>query len=268
MADTAKIAVLIAAHNAEKHLASTATNVFQSNVPVHLFLVDDASKVPVQDYILPDPRITILRSDQNIGLARALNLGLAEIFKQDFDFIARLDADDLSVPERLAKQAAYLDAQPDIGLVGSWLRFIDENTGKPLRYFQAPEHHDEIIRRLPINSCILHPSWMIRTAMAKAIAPYSTEFPAAEDYEFLMRAMKQGFRFAVLPEYLVDARDTLMGVSRKRRRQQLQDRLNIQLRYFNFSNPASYLGTLKTILLLCIPYNWIIALKNHFYAAD
>lgn len=268
MAEKAKIAVLIAAHNAERHLAATVINVMQSDIPVHLFLVDDASKIPVSDYIQADSRITLLRSNQNIGLARALNLGLAEIFKHDLDFIARLDADDLSTTDRFAKQSAYLAAHPDIGLAGAWLRFIDEETGKPLRYFRAPESHDDIMKKLPVNSCILHPSWMMRTAMAKAIAPYSSEFPAAEDYEFLMRAMKQGYRFAVLQEYLVDARDTLMGVSRKRRGQQLWDRLNIQLRYFDFLNLNSYLGILKTGLLLCIPYRWIIALKNYFHTVD
>jgi glycosyltransferase involved in cell wall biosynthesis len=241
------------AYNAEKTIGKAIESLRRDSEPFDLLIVDDCSANPVADLVgAVGEGIEIIRPAQNLGVAGAKNFGLKHLLARPYDFVAMMDADDVCVAGRLAKQAAFLRQNPDVALVGSWARYIDENTREVVFHFQPPCTANDIRDALFLNNCIVHPTWMVRTDALRASGLYSSEFPAAEDYE-LLRRMSARFKFANLPEYLLDYTISMSGVSMSRRRRQLFDRLRIQAKYFNPWRPNAWLGMLRTVALFGLP---------------
>lgn len=258
----ARIAVLMASCNDKPAILKAAiASVINSVTPVDVFLVDDGSKIPVTDILRPTPNLHVLRLNKNGGLPAALNHGLKEILKNpQYTYIARFDSDDISMPERFTRQLAFLDANPDVDLVGTWAQFIDESDNH-LFYFNPPTTHAGIVRGLRANNCILHPSWLMRAEFMKKSGGYSTNFPVAQDYEFLTRTLHQGATFAQIPEYLLRYRVSSGGISVSKRRRQLAARLRIQWRHYTPFNIYATLGIVKTLVLFAVPMGLIQQLK-------
>src|SRR5215831_17827958 len=135
---SAEVAVLMAAYNAETTLRAAVDSILASTVACDLYVVDDASRVPVEQMIAARPNVTIIRLPRNRGLAAALNVGLARILPLGYRYVARMDADDVSYPHRFASQIAFLDQHPEYAMVGSGARFIDDKTGAPLMLYMPP----------------------------------------------------------------------------------------------------------------------------------
>jgi hypothetical protein len=172
-----------------------------------------------------------------------------------------MDADDIAHPERLAKQVAYLRAHPKIALVGAWTRFFDENTHEILYRFHPPCEPAEIRDALFINSCIMHPTWMVRTEALRRTGLYSYDYPAAEDYEMLRR-MSKTFDLANIPEFLLEYSVSMAGVSMKKRRRQLYDRVRIQAKYFDPWRLKAWLGIVRTLILFAVPLSIVSAYRS------
>jgi hypothetical protein len=115
---------------------------------------------------------------------------------------------------------------------------------------------------LHLNSCLLHPSWFMRTNLFRRIGLYNEKYKVAQDYEFLLRASSKGARFANLSSYLLRYRISKNGVSVKRRRKQLFSRLRLQWSYFSFFEKNSWIGLIKTLVLFLIPLGGITFLKK------
>src|SRR5262249_4537352 len=147
------------------------------------------SRVPVENIIGRHPNVTIIRLPRNHGLAAALNVGLAHILPLNYRYVGRMDADDVSYPHRFASQIAFLEQHPEYAMVGSGARFIDDKTGAPLMFYMPPLAPERIRQALFFNNCTVHPSWLFRADALASAGPYSLDFPAAEDYEFLRRIM-------------------------------------------------------------------------------
>jgi len=248
-----RLAVLMTAYNAEKTIGKAIESLRRDPAPFDLLIVDDCSRVPVADAIgAMDPGIEIIRPPRNLGVAGAKNVGLKHLLAKNYEFVAMMDADDVCVAGRLAKQAAFLEQNPDVALVGTWARYIDETTRKVVFHFRAPCKANDIENALFLNNCIVHPTWMVRTDALRASGLYSHEYPAAEDYE-LLRRMAMRFKLANLPEFLLDYTISMSGVSMRRRRRQLFDRLRIQAKYFDPWRPNAWLGMLRTLALFAFP---------------
>ena len=118
------VAVIMAAYNADRTLPEAVASVMASTLPVDLFVVDDASRVPAEEVLrsvlgeIPS-NIVVVRCAKNMGPSRARNLALHRIAEEGYRYAAVLDADDLADPERFAKQAAYLEVNPGIAAVGT-----------------------------------------------------------------------------------------------------------------------------------------------------
>jgi len=255
------LAVLMTAYNAEKSIGPAIESLKRDPEPFDLLIVDDCSRMPVAELIgTTDPDIEIIRPAKNLGVAGAKNLGLKHLLARHYEFIAMMDADDICVSGRLAKQVCFLKENPDVGLVGSWARFVDENTREVAFHFRPPCKAQDIHNALFLNNCIMHPTWMVRTEVLRASGLYSTEFPAAEDYE-LLRRMAGRFKFENLPEFLLDYTISMSGVSVSRRRRQLLDRLRIQAKYFDPRRPNAWLGILRTVALFALPRSFVAAYR-------
>src|SRR5258705_775698 len=112
-----QVSVLLPVWNGERHLAAAIESVLgQSFTDFELLIVDDGSTDGSAALIrrYGDERIRLFENEKNLGVTRSLNLGLAQARGR---YVARMDADDLSAPERLARQVAFLDSHPEVALV-------------------------------------------------------------------------------------------------------------------------------------------------------
>src|SRR6266849_1496641 len=255
------VAVLMPAYNADQTLRAAVNSILASTVPCDLYVIDDFSRVPVTESLEPRAGVEIIRLERNHGLAGALNAGLQRILARDYRYVARMDADDISYPERLAKQVAFLDQHPNVAVVGTWVRFIDEHTGAVVGVVPKPVDANAIRNALFFNSAVAHPTAMLRADVLRRIGHYSVDYPAAEDYE-LWRRIAADRDIANLPEVLLDYRVSSQGQSLARRRRQLYDRLRIQLKYFDAREWRAWAGAAQTMALFAIPLTLLSRLKG------
>lgn len=186
-----KVSVVTSVYNGEKYLAEAIESVLcQTFTDFEFILVDDGSQDStwgiISKYAQNDARITPLQNRGNLGVVAGLNRGLEVSCGQ---YIARQDADDISHPERLARQGAFLDKEPDYGAVATRVIYTDTQ-GKTLDTpspFIATEN-DEIQEKLLDNNCLCGPSLMIRRSSLEAAGFWFGEgLDASEDYDICLR---------------------------------------------------------------------------------
>jgi glycosyltransferase involved in cell wall biosynthesis len=171
----------------------------------------------IDNYIttIGDTRIKLFRLGKNGGLARALNYILGIILKNpEYNLIARMDADDISLPERFEKQYKFLSENREIACVGCWYQEIDES-GKHLADRKLPVDHDSLKKRYFTRTPFAHPSVMYRRQLIEKSGFYPTDTVLMEDNVLWGKALKQGLRFANIPEYLFKFRKDLMFYKRR-----------------------------------------------------
>lgn len=169
-----------------------------------------------------DSRLRIIHQE-NIGLTDSLNkaIGLAR-----GAYIARMDADDISAPGRLEKEAAFLDANPAVGLVGSLGIRIDEN-GTEGHLLSFPTDNGALKNNLEFDCPFLHGSVMYRKACIDKIGPYRKKIGPAEDYD-LWRRIAEHYAIANLDEPLYKYRVVAAGVSMSLRFNQVRGTLLVR----------------------------------------
>ena len=213
------ITVLLPFRNAASTLdAAIASIAAQSLAEWRLLLIDnassDASTTIALRWSARDPRIELLR-EPCIGIAHALNSGLSHA---RCEYIARMDADDIAHPQRLAKQMVFLEGHPEIGVLGTRTRFetsVEKRSGMAwLVNWQntilTPQEH--YVRRF-VDAPLAHPTVMLRRELVGRHGAYSTD-PLPEDHELWLRWMHAGVRFAKLPEELLTWQDHSARLSR------------------------------------------------------
>lgn len=257
----ADIAILMPAYNPGSGLVKTLDSIRQQTVPYHLFLVDDGSKEK-PDYAAALQGIphTLIELPKNVGITLALNAGLAQIFKGDFKYVARMDCGDEMTPDRLALQKQFMDGHDEIDILGSWVEMIYVEANR--RFVLAwPTDHQEIIRGLWRNMSLSHPALTFRTSSWRKLGAYSIDYDAAEDYELVRRAMEGGYRFHNIGKVLLIKTEDRDSISWRRRRRQLFSRLKAQWRYRQLSSSACLVGLSKTAISLLIPTPMVHWLK-------
>jgi glycosyltransferase involved in cell wall biosynthesis len=193
-----ELSVIMCVYNGETFLKEAVESVLgQTYASFEFIVVNDGSTDRSAEILasFDDPRIKRIDNSSNLGLIRSLNIGL-DLAKGDF--IARMDADDICAPDRLQKQLSFLKDNPEIGLCGSWLKIVDEETS-----YKFPLTHDEIMAALLEYNAMAHPSVLLRTKLVKESGlRYDSRFPGAEDYELWSRMIFLT-RFANIPETLL-----------------------------------------------------------------
>jgi GT2 family glycosyltransferase len=261
-----RIAVLLPAYNAGPDLAVTLDSLRQQGVPSRLYLVDDGSpRKPDYAPLIAGMDCKLIELPKNLGITGAMNAGLAELMKGRFDYIARIDAGDAAMPERFAKQVAYLDAHPEIAILGASINFHQFDSHGTLignRTIHFPEEPEACRTRLYSNSSASHPAMMIRREVFEKLKGYSEDYPAAEDYDLLWRAVKAGFKISNLPDVLLVKEENPGSISQRRRRRQVLSRLQIQMANFNAGAWQSWRGIAKGLAVLAMPSWLVVLLKN------
>ncbi len=196
-----RVSVVMPVFNGELYLAEAIESVLsQTYRDFEFLIIDDGSTDSTASLIAgyQDPRIRIIRNQQNLGLIRSLNLGFE---LASGEYIARMDADDVCLPKRLEKQVNYLDAHPEVGVVGSYMIGFGERSG-PIRF---PSTHTDILVSALFDSPIAHPTVAFRQSILEKPA-LDPEYPHAEDYDLWSRLLRKGIRFHVLRNYLLKYR--------------------------------------------------------------
>lgn len=170
---------------------------------------DDATRAILDTTAPGDRRTRVIRTER-LGLVAALNRGLAEARAP---LLARLDADDRALPERLAAQVGYLAQHAEVGLVGSWAQRIDAQ-GSVTGRLTPETGSDELARILVSRNPFIHSSIMLRAELARRLGGYRPAFAGAEDYDLWLRIAETS-RLANLPEVLVQYRRHRASASRQ-----------------------------------------------------
>lgn len=199
-----------------------------------------------------DPRIRIINSPVPLGLSGSRNAGLLEARGE---LIAFIDSDDSCEPDRFRKEIEFLGSHPDHVLVGSGLRYIDEES-RTIGHRQYPENDDAIKKSIVVSNCIAQPSVMARRQALIDAGGYRQDFPAAEDYDLWLRLARFG-KFHNLQEPLVAYRIHVASGKILLLRPALQDTLRLKIhavRAYGFrATPRVLLSIFLHSLLLLLP---------------
>ena len=145
----------------------------------------------------------------NIGLVSSLNAGLKNAIGK---YIARMDADDIATKDRLEKQLEFLQVK-SYDIVGCNAIKIDEN-GKEIGYLNVPTAHEKIKEYQLYGGCVLHPTWLGKREVFEKLKGYRSVY-ACEDFDFILRAIQNGFKIGNMPAYGLFYRIRTESVSNK-----------------------------------------------------
>lgn len=199
------ISVAMSVYNGQRFLAEAIESVLaQSFTDFEFLILDDGStdgtRAIIERYAAQDFRIRpIIR--ENRGLIASLNQLVGE---SRATLVARMDADDICRPERFAKQIAYLAANPDCGVVGSWTEDIDEFGDRyRLEGLDHPETHEEFLQAIENSEPLLcHPAVIFRRDIVQSVGGYHAAFRHCEDMDLWLRLASKT-RIANMPERLL-----------------------------------------------------------------
>ncbi len=250
-----RIALLIPHFNNPDGLLASLASVGEQE-PVDAFVVDDGSDRRRIDeaacraaYRAPG-ELKFLYLPRNLGIEHALNTGLQAIVDAGYAYVARLDCADLNAPDRCARQAAFLDAHPDVALLGSAVTFFDASGDRFT--LDQPQTHDEITRRMHDDNAFTHPAVMFRAAAVREIGLYPADCRAAEEFAYFWRFVEK-YRTANLPQALVRTEYNAAGISFSQRRLQQRTRLKVLWRHFDW-RPRSFVSLLKPLVWQVLPF--------------
>lgn len=196
------VSVVMPVFNAQRYLSEAIQSILdQSFQGFELIAIDDGSTDQSSEilnaYAYRDSRLRVYRQTHR-GLPATLNFGCALAQGR---YIARMDADDIALPDRFAHQLPFLEAHPGVAILGTQLERIRAD-GTRIDTTNVPLSHGEIIANMQEFCCMHHPTVMMRTAALRSIGGYREAFHSAEDHDLWLRAAEQ-FELANLPQVLL-----------------------------------------------------------------
>jgi hypothetical protein len=205
------VSVVLPAYDAQHTVGEAVTSILdQSLREIQVIVVDDGSNDDTVRVLagIADPRLTVVHHDQNRGhvaaIATALDHARAPL-------IARMDADDVAFPGRLARQYRLLGARPAVGLVSTAFVSVDPE-GRELETHGVPPDHAAAWFRLHFENCLAHPTVMFRRSAYDAAGGYDAAAVPAEDHELWLR-MAELVDIATIPEPLLRYRRSPSAIS-------------------------------------------------------
>nr|WP_086940003.1 glycosyltransferase family 2 protein [Thaumasiovibrio occultus] len=260
------LSVILPAFNAQKTLARAINSLLvQTFSDFELIVINDGSTDGTRNIIeqFTDSRIKAIHLTKNVGLIDALNLGLTMAKGR---YIARMDADDISLPERFAEQIAFLDAHPDYIACGTSIINFTETSEHGLResYMRYPTSDEEIRVALHFfERNICHPTVMFRSSAIKEQGIcYRKEYPHAEDYRLWIELSKLG-KLHNLPKGLVKYYRHQEQISAKYYPEQIAISKRIVRDLIRETWPAISDDLINAILKLCVHQQGVYP-SSHF----
>jgi glycosyltransferase involved in cell wall biosynthesis len=220
-----RVSVLMPVYNAERFLADAVGSILgQTYRDFELIIVDDGSidGTPdiIWDFAKKDSRLRLVRNKSNLGIVKTLNKGL--LLCQG-EYVVRMDADDISTPDRLSKQIHFMENHPDVAVLGASVSYID-----------AESRVLGVVRRSTIGKSLLsanpllHPTVVIqKRALDRIGAHYEEKYLYAEDYFLWLRLAKEG-NLGVIPDVVLNYRISREAIRVKRLKQVLCATLRVK----------------------------------------
>ncbi len=214
MNEASLVSVLMCVYNTPPgYLEQAIESILQQTVHnIELIIVDDASDCEevqrlLRGYAESDNRVRLVHNPENIGLTRSLNVGLPMCYGK---YIARMDADDISCPERIEKQVSFLDSHENSVLVGSRITVLDDDG---METGEQPSHSGEVdpetyrIRSLLQHAGPPHPTFMFRASFLRENdIQYREDILKAQDYGIMADILKANGRIDIMREPLLKYR--------------------------------------------------------------
>lgn len=224
------VTVLMPVYNGEKYLCDAIESILGQTYTNFIFLIiNDGSTDTSEEIILSykDIRIQYEKNEVNLGIIASLNKGFSLARTK---YVARMDADDISVSDRLQRQVVYMENNFTIGVLGSWFQSFND-TGI-LGITKYEEDHQNIVFKHLYQMHLCHPSCMIRQSVIEQEKPlFDTNYIHAEDYDLFTR-LSHNTKLANLPIVLLKLRKHNNEVSCIYRDEQKENSLKIKKREF------------------------------------
>lgn len=204
-------------YNADAYVRDSVNSLIAQTFPDwELIAVDDGSKDAslsvLNDY--SDVRVRVFPLEKNIGRTQALRFAFDQVRS---DYIAVLDADDISSPDRLARQVEFLDQHPDVALVASWAQLINEQ-GKVFDVLEPPANQEDLKDCLGWTNPIAHSSVMYRRQLAQEVGGYPADIVWAQDFGLILELAHRA-KIAMINDYLCQLRVLAASMTRSRKNQ-------------------------------------------------
>jgi len=217
---TPALSVLLPVYNGERFLAEAIESILaQTFTDFEFIIINDGSRdgsgTIIDDYAARDARIRAFHQD-NRGLVETLNRGVA---LARAPLIARMDADDISLPRRFELQIHRFENRPDLAAVGGCIILIDE-AGKPIRRGDYPTGGAELLRLLERDSPLAHPAVIMRRDVVSSLGGYRRQYKHAEDYDLWLRMHDAGYALENVAEPVLHYRQHAEKVSFQHSQQQ------------------------------------------------
>lgn len=207
------VSVIIPCYNAEKYVEEAVRSIMnQSYKNLEIIVTDDCSSdntlMILETLAVEDARIKVIKNKENLKIVKSLN-NMIEIAQGKY--IARMDADDISLPERIEKQVNFMEENPEYGVCGTNAWIIDEN-GKYLSKSILPINYNDIKELIHFKNPVYHPS-ILGLRSIFIMYKYKIEYQHAEDYELWNRLIKNKIKITNLSSILLKYRSYSLQTS-------------------------------------------------------
>lgn len=247
-----KVSVIMSVYNEKKEwikesidsiLEQTYTNI------EFIIILDNPNNFEAENlikkYCIIDKRIIFIKNKKNLGLVKSLNIGLN---RSTGYYIARMDADDISVNTRIERQVEYLTYNLDIDLLVTEAKFINEvgeSIGKSVRF----KSKENLMKSLRYKNRLIHPTWMFKSYMVKSgkINGYR-DIPYAEDYDMACRIIVNGFVIDQLHEELLYYRIRENGITNSKYYSALKSSTFISEVYRKYNFEVEYVSKCNLLI--------------------
>lgn len=248
MDNTPKISVIMSTYNESldelnKSIGSILNQTYRN---IEFIIVSDNPEnndIRVAVQTVKDSRIKFIENKTNIGLVQSLNKAFS---KATGTFIARMDADDISKPTRLADEMQYM-RQNKLDIVGSFIELIDERDMIKKSKMRFPITDFQIKFFLRWGSCLAHPTWLAKAKVYTKLHAYRN-VPRCEDYDFILRAIACGYKVGNIPQVELSYRIRQSGISKSNEVEQflLRDYLAKNMKQINLITEEEIMNLLKS----------------------
>src|SRR3989339_247756 len=259
------ISVLMSVYNGEKFLAESVRGILSQTFKDFEFVIvndgsTDQTSELLSELVIADSRIKLIKNSQNLGLTRSLNSGLRQCTGK---YIARMDADDVSAPNRFVKQFEYMENNPQTVLCGALGWYINE-AGDRVGEKNLPTAYGDIKKKLLFNNQFIHSSLFIQRDILEREGGYSEDFKTSQDYELILR-LADKYSVVNLPDRLINWRVRHGSLSWSDKRQEW-DAIHARWRgitEYNFSIWQGMGNMVLRLIWLAIPQK--IKLIRHLF---
>lgn len=210
------ISVIMSAYNEsyeelERSIGSILTQTY-SNIEL-IIVNDNPNNIELNTILnkITDERVKIFSNEKNIGLVNSLNKA---VHLSKGNLIARMDADDISMPERLEVQYKYME-EKCLDMVGADIQFINEDGDITVERFHFPTTQDQILLNIKYGNCLAHPTWLVKKEIYLDLHGYRN-VKSCEDYDFVLRVLNKGiYQVGNVPIVCLQYRLRQHGISKQ-----------------------------------------------------